>query len=269
MELIKYDETYKTIFGKYQQTVSGAIYELYTSIGDKVSFSGTNTEGFYVYDKAGTIKEIPTDENGKLKVTNLPWGNYYFKEKTAPTGYLLSDTKINFSVSVSDQFYLVKSEDDNGNVTGSDDYLVRKTPLEATDEETNVSIVLLKQDDKGALIDSAEFTLLVYADESAKGETSSRYSGLSTYNGKVTFKNPTKGISKIAIGGTYQIREDKANDAYKQPENEEAFSPKFKFVVGKNDIKDSTLSDGVTVEDADTNQWITTYTIDDYTIKMS
>ncbi len=36
--LVKYDTAYKTVFGEYQQTVAGAVYQLYTSVGDPVYF---------------------------------------------------------------------------------------------------------------------------------------------------------------------------------------------------------------------------------------
>lgn len=41
---------------------------------------------------------LTTDPTGRIYVNNLPAGNYYFKEKTAPIGYLLNESKITFSI---------------------------------------------------------------------------------------------------------------------------------------------------------------------------
>ncbi len=55
---------------------------------------------FTLYRNDGTVyrDNLTTDANGKLTVTGIEWGSYYFLEKTAPTGYGLNPQKIRFSV---------------------------------------------------------------------------------------------------------------------------------------------------------------------------
>lgn len=59
--------------------LSGAEFELYTETGDLI--------GTYV-----------TDANGEINITNLAYGNYYFIEKKAPSGYQKLSDKIEFSM---------------------------------------------------------------------------------------------------------------------------------------------------------------------------
>ena len=78
------------------ETIRGAV-ELYKYDG------GTEEplEGVYfkLYDEDGNkIDKGKTDENGILRVENLPHGNYYFKEVKTLEGYLLGDQKIEFSI---------------------------------------------------------------------------------------------------------------------------------------------------------------------------
>ena len=55
---------------------------------------------FTLYKNDGSVyrDDIKTGENGKVTVTDIEWGSYYFLEKTAPAGYGLNSQKIRFSV---------------------------------------------------------------------------------------------------------------------------------------------------------------------------
>ena len=55
---------------------------------------------FNLYDGEGTLLQegLVTDENGQIRVENLEWGKYYFKETKAPVGYGLTDETIRFAV---------------------------------------------------------------------------------------------------------------------------------------------------------------------------
>ena len=55
---------------------------------------------FNLYSQDGSLLQegLVTDENGQLRVDNLEWGSYYFKETKAPLGYSASDESIRFSV---------------------------------------------------------------------------------------------------------------------------------------------------------------------------
>ncbi|CAM4157914.1 hypothetical protein H9L01_05670 [Erysipelothrix inopinata] len=55
---------------------------------------------FALYDESGTLvsENLHTNEQGKLTISNLDFGNYYFIETAAPQGYELSNNKFNFTV---------------------------------------------------------------------------------------------------------------------------------------------------------------------------
>ncbi|WP_133965226.1 SpaA isopeptide-forming pilin-related protein [Eubacterium limosum] len=54
---------------------------------------------FGLYDtKDNLLKQGVTDENGQWNVTNLVFGDYYFKEIAAPKGYELDQTKLPFTI---------------------------------------------------------------------------------------------------------------------------------------------------------------------------
>ena len=67
----------------------------------------TNPDGDYVKDAVFTLFDsndqvvydnLVTGADGQIVVRDLQWGSYYFKEKAAPTGYELSDKKIEFEI---------------------------------------------------------------------------------------------------------------------------------------------------------------------------
>lgn len=54
---------------------------------------------FGLYDtKDNLLKQGVTDENGQWNVTDLVFGDYYFKEIAAPKGYELDQTKLHFTI---------------------------------------------------------------------------------------------------------------------------------------------------------------------------
>lgn len=55
---------------------------------------------YTLYNSDGSIymDDLVTDENGLITVTDLPWASYYFKEKSPPKGYTISDAKIEFVI---------------------------------------------------------------------------------------------------------------------------------------------------------------------------
>lgn len=55
---------------------------------------------FHLYKSDGSLlmENLVTNENGEVRVDDLEWGNYYFKETKAPQGYGISDEVIRFSV---------------------------------------------------------------------------------------------------------------------------------------------------------------------------
>lgn len=76
--------------------LSGAEYELYNSQGEQIF-----TDASYACSENGIIRSFTTDSSGRLTITNLPWGSYYFIETAAPDGYELHDRRLYFTISKS------------------------------------------------------------------------------------------------------------------------------------------------------------------------
>ncbi len=77
--------------------LTGAVFNLYTSDGKVVSATGSN--GSYVYSKSGSgTTSFEVSGEGLLRITELPYGSYYFKEESAPEGYEISKDTISFSI---------------------------------------------------------------------------------------------------------------------------------------------------------------------------
>nr|WP_054758166.1 SpaA isopeptide-forming pilin-related protein [Liquorilactobacillus satsumensis] len=97
---------------------------------------------FDLYKADGTKLEtgLTTGNNGQIKVDNLKPGDYYFKETSAPAGYELNDTKLNFTVELQTT--------------------VKVATVSATNAEKTGSVVLTKTDsDTGKTLSGAVFDL--------------------------------------------------------------------------------------------------------------
>ncbi|EUJ47581.1 SpaA isopeptide-forming pilin-related protein [Listeria rocourtiae] len=55
---------------------------------------------FQLFDDKGKIikDRLITDENGQIKVENLAWGKYFFKEVKALEGYVLDEKEVAFEI---------------------------------------------------------------------------------------------------------------------------------------------------------------------------
>lgn len=85
------------------KTLAGAQFALYDSNGKQVTVR-RNEDGNYTYSltaSENTETTLVTGKDGKITITGLMWGSYYFQETTAPDGYVLSNDKISFKVDAS------------------------------------------------------------------------------------------------------------------------------------------------------------------------
>lgn len=88
---------------------------------------------FEIYDEEGYVMDtITTDENGKASSKNLDYGTYYFKEISAPEGYIMDETLYRFKLdeenrtfytTVTNERYkgsllIVKTDEDNTPIKG-------------------------------------------------------------------------------------------------------------------------------------------------------
>lgn len=126
------------------KTLAGAQFALYDSNGKQVTVR-RNEDGNYTYSltaSENTETTLVTGKDGKITITGLMWGSYYFQETTAPDGYVLSNDKISFKVDAS-------SFDAKGN------------PVTIKTKATNkaTSITIEKVDENGSALAGASMAI--------------------------------------------------------------------------------------------------------------
>lgn len=124
VNLVKYDDGFNL--------VEDGEYSLYDKDGNVIAVSGTVSP--YTYDPANANTTVMvTNKEGNIKITGLPWGEYYIKEVKAPKGYKLDDRKFEFSI-------------DNSNyqstqtITSQDDRIKGRVQLTKVEEGTDTTI---------------------------------------------------------------------------------------------------------------------------------
>lgn len=96
--------------------LKGAVFTLYTEQGE-----------VYRTESKKEV-ELATNSDGILEVHHLPYGKYYFKEKQAPKGYVLSNETIAFNITYS------YKEEDAGSIV---EVWAKNIPEEQGQTETN------------------------------------------------------------------------------------------------------------------------------------
>lgn len=76
----------------------GSQWALFTKDNQQVAFVQMGI-GRYLQRDSGTIATLSTDSTGNIKISELPYGDYYFMEIQAPTGYMPYGEKLYFTVS--------------------------------------------------------------------------------------------------------------------------------------------------------------------------
>ena len=113
--------------------LAGASYRLYDADDQIVC-----TTDQYMYDLNGTVDHFTTAADGTFTITGLPWGTYYFLETEAPTGYLLSQSKIRFEIGSGT--YNKEKDTIHVSVTGSDQEKTSAVILTKKDAENGKSL---------------------------------------------------------------------------------------------------------------------------------
>lgn len=156
-------KTGKLIIHKYDAETTGPI-------------SGVS---FGLFDMSGTqIAEAVTDDTGTVIITDIPAGEYFFREISAPGMYVADDTQHNFIVSTDEELSF-------------DIYNTRKVG----------SITVLKQDAYGNALPGAVFLLERSTDG---GTTWDWIAEQSSDNGGAAV------FSELSISGVYRVTEIKA-----------------------------------------------------------
>ena len=244
--LTKYDKTYNEVNQaiqaksneRYAMLVPNVTYRFVRAngslAGDRV-YVVRDVDGTYKYTKDAFVSnatdKVTTNSQGKVIITDLPWGSYFLIEQNAPVGYEVPDeSDRNSYVSFS-----VPTRDSDGNYNQEFDDSDPPKPIYMTanvdteDNEEGYSVNLTKKDTDGNLISNAAFSLRVWNPERNEWVPAfDEYNGKISRNGRVEFKNIDDGFPILAKGMKYCIEEIHAASNYKL-KGENKFSPVFDF----------------------------------------
>lgn len=150
----------------------------------------------------GSIEELTTGSNGEVIIRGLTQGTHRIVETQAPEGYEVNSNEFVFEVK-SDNTIKVISNTTNMGMSYST--FEGDGILTVNDDVKPFSIRLTKVNDKGAILEGAEFTL--YSDSACNNAIETQ---VSDGNGNLKFKN-------LRPGTRYYMKETKAPEGYRIP----------------------------------------------------
>ena len=186
----------------------------------------------------GTKKNYVTDENGEIELKGLIQGTHKIVEKSTQDGYEVNKNVFEFKVTSDNKIVAVTNPSDDIGFG-----FVQESNGDATITVSNklkpYSVTIKKQNNKGKLLDGAEFTLHGNKEMTDVLDTQVSKGGL------LAFKD-------LKVGKKYYIKETKAPQGYKLPDDpivfeiyaeSEPVNGKFDFYV--NGVKyDTSNSNG-------------------------
>ena len=167
----------------------------------------------------GTSEELTTDTAGMIEMIALEKGIHTLKEKSTIDGYKVNATEIKFSVE-EDGKILIISDLTNKNITFDDSTIMFVVENNLSDFEVKI----IKTNEKGKLLDGAEFTL--YSDADCKNVVATKVSD----SGILTF-------TKLKDRTTYYLKETKAPAGYRIPLDENGNIHVFKIYAEATPVK--------------------------------
>ena len=150
----------------------------------------------------GSTEELKTGSNGEVIIRGLTQGTHKIVEIEAPEGYEVNRNEFVFEVK-SDNTIKVISNTTNMGMSYSE--FEGDGILTVNDDVKPFSIRLTKVNDKGAILEGAEFTL--YSDSACNNAIETQ---VSDGNGNLKFKN-------LRPGTKYYMKETKAPEGYRIP----------------------------------------------------
>ena len=180
--MVNYEKTGNVTLYKQDssgQILNGSEWKLYYSDGTQVNLVQTGL-GSYTISSTNRAEVLDTNTNGKLSVTDLPLGDYYFTEYKAPNGYVQLKDKIEFTISAESETTLNVDLDVKNNPT--------KVEFVKTDEDGNLiaGVRLQVINDKGNVV----------ADWTTDGKSNHQL------------------VGKLIVGQTYTLHEVSAPNEY-------------------------------------------------------
>ena len=170
------------------------------------------------------ITEIPylTDENGKLKIENIEWGNYYIKEKEPLSGYKKIDTKFEFTVNR--ETFL------NGN----------KVIASVQNSDTKEQISIIKNERKQGKVILTKYSCNASGEETENTLEGAKFE-LYKSNGELVGEYITDGNGQIVVENldwdSYYFQEKEAPEGYSVSDKKIAFVVNSKSVEFTQELK--------------------------------
>lgn len=174
----------------------------------------------------GSKARLTTDQNGALTIKGLTHGVHKLQEVSVMDGYTVNNNLIEFRVDEDNQITLTSKADESvGKIT----FTVKKdgnVSLTVEDKLAPFKLQLKKQNEKGTVLEGAEFTL--YSDKECKKAV-----GKATSNAKgiLSFEN-------LTIGKKYYLVEKKAPQGYRIPVSSKGETIVYEVSVTSTPVKD-------------------------------
>lgn len=154
----------------------------------------------------GSTEELTTDAYGKLSFKGLTYGVHTIEEKSVPDGYTKNPGKVTFTVATNND--IIVNSNTSAEKTGKMTFTIQSNGcalLQVEDILQPYSLVLHKINEKGKVLEGAEFTL--YSDA---GCTQAIETKATNSDGSLTF-------SGLIVGTKYYLKETKAPQGYRIP----------------------------------------------------
>lgn len=174
----------------------------------------------------GTTETVTTDSNGKASFKGLTYGTHTVEEVSVPAGYTKNPGKVTFKVGIDSSITMTSNT--SSSTTGTMTFSVQSDGgalLQVEDVLAPFSLTIHKQNEKGKLLEGAEFTL--YSDASCKTKVTTA----------TTDSEGTLTISNLTVAKEYYLKETKAPQGYRIPVNSDGSDMVYKIKTESNPLK--------------------------------
>lgn len=157
-------------------------------------------------DPDGKKTDVTTNKKGSVTLKGLSRGTHTIQEKSVPAGYTKNPGVVKFKVDEKNKI----TEVGNTSTEANGKMILTLKPdgtgqLSVEDTLAPYRLLLHKENDKGKLLEGAEFTL--YADQECKKELQKQ----------VTDAKGTLAFSNLQVNTKYYLKETKAPEGYRIP----------------------------------------------------
>ena len=179
-------------------------------------------------DPDGKKTDVTTNEKGSVTLKGLSRGTHTIQEKSVPAGYTKNPGVVKFKVDENNKI----TEVGNTSTEASGKMILTLKPdgtaqLSVEDILAPYRLLLHKENDKGKLLEGAEFTL--YADRECKKELQK----------KVTDSKGTLAFPNLQVNTKYYLKETKAPEGYRIPVGSDGAPVVYEIYTKSNPVTGS------------------------------